>query len=50
MVFGVPIYSSKFKNSYFHKRYAVHSVNDTAIIPFNKVEYSKLNFGASHIA
>jgi putative hydrolase of the HAD superfamily len=48
--FGLKSFHSKFKNSYFHKRYAVHSVNDTVIIPFNKEEYSKFKFGESHIA
>ena len=48
--FGIKSFHFKFKQHYFHERYAVHSINDTAIIPFNIQEYSKFKFGDSHIA
>lgn len=47
---GLKSFHFKFKQFYFHERYAVHSINDAAIIPFNIEEYSKFKFGDSHIA
>jgi FMN phosphatase YigB (HAD superfamily) len=48
--FGLKSFHIKFKQYYLNEKYAVHSINDTAIIPFNKEEYSKFKFGDSHIA
>jgi len=48
--FGFKSYHFKFKQNCLNEKYAVHSINDTATIPFNKEEYSKFKFGDSHIA
>lgn len=48
--FGLKSFHFKLKQNNLHEKYAVHSINDTAIIPFNKEEYSKFKFGDSHIA
>lgn len=48
--FGIKSYPIKEHLTLLNKRYALHSICDTSIIPFNPIEYSRFKFGDYQIA